>query len=252
MNGLAYYLFSFYLIVFLLLSGTQNVLAFNVNPSIVELTSLGKMTRGSIQTVNTTKKPLPIEIKVYRIELNIDGTISKKEVGDNFLVFPPQAMIAPGASQNFRIQWVGEPKIKQSQNYLFSVNQIPVKELATEEKRVQVVFNHGVYVNIRPLSGTSTLEIIQAKVGKDDKGVLRPILTIKNNGNIHARLADAFLYLSSGDWSTKLSSTDIVNKIGIGLIQANGTRRFMLKNIEIPPTLTDLKASIEHKPWWRQ
>jgi P pilus assembly chaperone PapD len=250
MNGLAYYVCSFYLAVFLLLFGMKNVLAFNVTPSVIELTSSGKMTSNSIQAINNTEVPLPVEIKIYQVELNVGGKISKKEVGDDFLIFPPQAMIPPGASQNFKVQWVGEPDLKKSQNYLFSVNQIPVKTLATNEKKVNVVFNHGVYVNVRPLQGTSEITLIKTEVGNDNKGILRPILTIKNDGNIHARLADSTIYLSSGEWSIKLLSADIVNKIGIGLIQADRTRRFIL-NIDIPPTLTDLKASIEHKPWWR-
>ena len=252
MNGLAYYVCSFYMIVFLLLSGIQNVLAFNVNPSLIELTASGQSTHNNIQAVNASEEPLPIEIKVYKVALNLKGDVSKKEAGDEFLLFPPQAMIAPGATQNFRVQWVGEPDIKKSQNYLFYVNQIPVKTLATKEKRVQVVFNRGVYVNVRPLEGTSELTIIKTDVGKDEKGILRPIVTIKNSGNIHARLADASLYLSAGDWSETLSSTNIHQKMGVGLIQANGTRRFILKSVDIPETLTDLKASIEYKPWWRK
>ncbi|MCK5872396.1 MAG: molecular chaperone [Methylococcales bacterium] len=251
MNGLAYYVCSFYLVLFLLLFGIQNVLAFSVSPSVVELTSLGKMTHSSISAVNNSETPLPIEIKIYKVELNLKGDVSKKEAGDEFLVFPPQAMIAPGATQNFRVQWVGEPDIKKSQNFLFYVNQIPVKTLATKEKRVQVVFNHGVYVNVRPLQGDSKLSIVKVEVGKDDKGILRPIITVKNSGNIHARLADASLYFSAGDWNKKLSSTDIHQKIGVGLIQANRTRRFMV-NMDIPQTLTSMKTSIEYKPWWRK
>ncbi len=246
-----YYLRFFCLSIFFLLSLAQNVLAFTVNPSIVELTALGKTARSYIQAINTAEIPLPIEIKVYQIELDTSGSLSKREVGDEFLIFPPQAMIAPGATQNFKIQWVGDPDIKKSQNYLFSVNQIPVKTLATKDKKVQVVFNHGVYVNVRPLEGTSELTIIKTDISKDGQGILRPIITVKNSGNIHARLVDASIHLSSADWAEKLLSTSIKQKVGVGLIQANGTRRFIL-NIDIPDTLTDFKALIDYKPWWRK
>ena len=38
-----------------------------------------------------------------------------------FLVVPPQALMPPGATQNFRIQWVGEPQLCESQSYMLPV-----------------------------------------------------------------------------------------------------------------------------------
>ena len=74
---------------------------------------------------------------------------SSLAAGDEFLVFPPQAVVPAGATQSFRIQWVGEPNIQKSQSYMFSVNQLPVKRKAGESG-VQVVFNFGVIVSVAP------------------------------------------------------------------------------------------------------
>ncbi len=233
--------------LFFLLFISQSSFAFNVNPRIVELSSVGKTSNGSLQVINDSKEPLPIEIVIYSAEVAEDGTASKTRTGDEFLVFPPQSMIAAGATQNFKIKWVGAPDIKKSQHYIFSVNQIPVKPLATKDKKVEVVFNYSIIVNVRPEKGTSELNLIKTEIGKDKKGILRPILTIKNSKNIHARLSDASIHLSSGDWSKKLSSSHLAQTVGIGLVPAGKTRRFILK-VDIPKTFKSVEASIDYKP----
>ena len=231
---------------FFLLFITKNSFAFDVSPSVIELRAAGKSTNSSLRVANDSKKPLPIEVVIYQVEVGVNGVVSKKKAGDEFLVFPPQAMIAPGASQNFKVKWVGIPDIQKSQNYIFSVNQIPVKTLATDEKKVEIVFNHTVIVNVAPTEGSSELNLAKTEIGKDKKGILRPILTISNSKNIHARLSDANIHLSSDDWSEKLSAAYLRQHLGLGLVQAGKTRRFILK-IDIPETLTDLKASIDYK-----
>ena len=226
---------------------SSNSFAFNVNPTVIELSSVGKASNGYLQVINDAKKPLPIEIVIYSVEVGEDGSVVKKEAGDEFLVFPPQSMIAAGATQNFKMKWVGAPDIKKSQHYIFSVNQIPVKPSATDDNKVEVVFNYSVIINVRPEKGTSELNLIKTEIGKDKEGVLRPILTVKNSKNIHARLSDANIHLSNGDWSKKLSSAYLGQTLGVGLVPAGKTRRFILK-VDIPQTFKKVEASIDYKP----
>lgn len=226
----------------------QNIFAFDVKPSILELSSSGKSTRQTLRLINNSAQPIPIEILVSKIDVNREGDVLEKTAGEEFLIFPPQTMVAAGATQNFKIQWVGNPDIKKSQSYIFSVNQIPVKEHATGEKKVEIVFNYKIAVNVRPMDGSSELILVKTEIGKDKKGILRPILTVKNSKNIHARLSDAVINLSSGEWSKNLSAVYLRQHIGVGLIQPGKTRRVML-NIDIPLTLTDLKATINYKSW---
>ena len=210
MNGLAYYLCYFYAALFLFLFSVQNVFALNVQPTVVELTSAGKNASTTLKVINNTEKPMPIEIVPYQVDVGLHGSVSEKEIEEAFLIFPPQAMIAVGATQNFKVRWVGDPDIKTSESYRLSVNQMPIENFVPDKNAdsksagVQVVFNFGVLVNVRPIKGSSNLTLVKASIGKDIKGILRPILTLKNDGNIHARLSDATLHLSSEDWSQKI------------------------------------------------
>lgn len=220
--------------------------AMSVKPIVLEMVTSGNASRGQLSVVNDAAKPLPVEIVISRIELNSDGEVTNQPAGDEFLIFPPQALIAPGATQNFRIQWVGDPNIAKSQSYIFSVNQVPVK-MPEGKSGVQVVFNFATIVNIAPPNGDAEIDLVSTGVGKDDKGKTRPALTVKNPGNIHAKLTDATIKLSGGGWSETLRPEQLRQTMGVGLVQPGKTRKFLLP-VDLPEGVTRVTASIDYKP----
>ena len=72
-----------------------------------------------------------------------------KDPGD-LLVFPPQAMIQPGQTQTFRVQYVGDPDLAQSKHYYVTVAQLPVK-LPEGQSAIQILYNFQVLVSVAPL-----------------------------------------------------------------------------------------------------
>lgn len=221
------------------------VYAMSVNPTVVDM-GAGSNDRKQITVVNDSAKPLPVEIIVSRIELNEKGDTASKPAGDEFLIFPPQALVPAGATQSFRIQWVGDPQLKQSQSYVFSVNQVPVR-MPAGQSGVQVVFNFATVVNVAPSSGQSAINLVSAGVGKDERGKPRPALTVKNPGNIHAKLTDATIKLSGGSWSQTLRSEQLRQVMGVGLVQPGKTRRFLLP-VDLPPNVGQVTANIDYRP----
>ena len=218
--------------------------AMSVSPLVLDLSTSGGKTSSQISVVNDSAKPLPVEIVVLRIELDEKGEMATKPAGDDFLVLPQQALVAPGATQSFRLQWVGDPQIKASQSYVFSVNQVPVK-MPAGKNGVQVVFNFATIVNVAPSVGKADIDLIKAGIGKDDKGKTRPELTVKNPGNIHAKLTDATIKLSSGSWSQTLTPAQLRQIVGIGLVQPGKTRRFLIP-VDMPEGVSQVTASIDY------
>lgn len=219
--------------------------AMSVTPLSQDMSAAGK-SPAQVEVHNNDAAPLPVEIIVSRMELNEAGETTAQPAGDEFLIFPPQALLAPGATQNFRIQWVGDPRIKQSQSYVFSVNQVPVR-MPKGKSGVQVVFNFATIVNVAPASGRSTIDVVSASIVRDDKGKPRPAVTVRNSGNIHAKLIDAAITLSGGSWSETLRPDRLRQVMGLGLVQPGKTRRFLLP-VDLPAGVTQLSASIDYKP----
>jgi P pilus assembly chaperone PapD len=121
---------AFFLTVGMLLHTTQSK-AMMVSPIYLDMNAAGNNNHAQISVTNDGAKALPVEIIVSHIDLNENGEALSKIAGEEFLIFPPQAMVSPGATQVFRIQWVGDPQIKTSQSYTFSVNQVPVRRNST-------------------------------------------------------------------------------------------------------------------------
>lgn len=228
------------------LTPSASAMAFSVTPTVLEMTTSGKNRTAQIRVVNNGAKQLPVEIDITTLDLTENGDAVSKPAGDQFLVFPPQALIPAGAAQNFRVQWVGDPQIKRSQSYVFSVSQVPVK-MPAWKSGVQVVFSFTTIVNIAPASGKSALNFVSAGIGKDDKGAPRPTLTVTNPGNVHARLSDATIKLSGGAWSETLGPEKLRQLMGIGLVQPGKKRKFTLP-VDMPANVGQVTASIDYRP----
>jgi fimbrial chaperone protein len=220
-------------------------MAMAVKPIILDMSAAGSKA-SQISVTNDAATPLPVEIVVSRVDLDESGEIKPSPAGDEFLIFPPQAMVPPGGTQVFRIQWVGDPAIKTSQSYIFSVNQVPVK-MPEGKSGVQVVFNFACVVNVAPPGGSAAINLVKAGVGKDEKGKPRPELTVKNPGNMHAKLTDATVRLSGGSWSQTLTPDQLRQVMGIGLVQPGKTRRFLLP-VDMPDNVSQITATIDYKP----
>ena len=124
-------------------------LATSVSPIQLEMISAGPASRQQVRISNSSQAPLALEVTVQRMELDENGHQTFAKAESEFLIFPPQAMVAPGATQAFRVEWVGEPELSDSQSYLLSLSQIPVRN-AKGQSTVQVVMSMGVLINVAP------------------------------------------------------------------------------------------------------
>ena len=235
--------FQLSIFVFVIISGFVSIArAMTVTPLSLELSSSGSANKSTLRVFNNAAKPIPIEIQVFRVTLDEKGKTYSEPAPNSFLVFPPQKVIAAGGSQTFRVQWLGAPDIKQSETYILSVNQLPVN-LATEKSGVEVVYNFAVIVNVAPPGAQSSVKLIGAKIITDDKNVRRPLITVKNVGNRHAFVSDGSILLSAGKWSKTISSPDLRDTFGLGLVQPGKTRQFVLKT-EIPAQVSTIEAEL--------
>jgi fimbrial chaperone protein len=229
-----------------LATAIQTCSAMTVTPMQIEMSSTGRQSRGVITVVNDSELPLPVEIVIKKANLDQHGIPQLSNASDNFLVMPPQALIAPGATQNFRVQWLGEPLLEKSESFFFYVNQIPVK-LSGRRHDVQLVFSVGVMVNVAPPSGAPALAVVGTSVATDRSGRRYPAITVENPSNVHALFPQSTIQLSSGDWSDSISSGELAQFIGIGLVQPGHRRRFVLP-VLLPPGASSVQCKLEFSP----
>jgi len=220
--------------------------ATSVSPIQVEMASAGSASRTQVKVTNSGQTPLALEASVKRMDLDEGGNQTLSRAGDEFLIFPPQAMVAPGVTQVFRVEWVGAPDLPESQSFLLSLSQIPLKN-ARGQSTVQVIMSMGVLVNVAPFKGVPQVRLVGTGVEVAKTGKRQPTITVENPTRVHALLKEATIRVSSGSWSQTLSSTDFSQMVGAGLVQPGKRRRFTLP-IELPPSVRSVQADIDYRP----
>jgi fimbrial chaperone protein len=214
-----------------------------VTPLVAEMQNSGSKSRTIVRVTNDSARPLPIEFKFSSLEVNEEGQSTLTPADGDFKVFPQRASIEPGKSQAFQVQFVSKVLSEKSKSYTMSVNQLPVK-FPTATTGVQVVYNMSVILNVAPLNAEASLQVVASAVTKDGKGIPRPAILLQNSGNRHVNLGDTTLNLVSGKWSKVLTSHDLQQSIGVGLVQPGKRRKFIIP-VDLPAGVTSLTATID-------
>src|SRR3546814_3008249 len=99
----------------------------------------------------------PVELRVEGLVCDANGTRGTSQDPGDLVVFPAQAVIQPGQSQVFRVQYVGDAELDKSRHYYVTVAQLPV-QFPQGETGIQVLYNIQVVASVQPRDGTRSEE----------------------------------------------------------------------------------------------
>lgn len=221
--------------------------AMTVQPVVLDLQTSGREMTQVVTVENTFATPLPVELTVQELELTPEGVKQTGKDPGDLLVFPPQAIIEPGQTQTFRIQYVGDPALARSKHYYVTVAQMPVK-LPEGQSAIQILYNFQVLVSITPMGLKPQIAVQSAQLGRNAQGKPVPVLTIANDSPAHGYLANGNLRIVEKDAAGKqvfartLSSAEIQQTMGFGLIGGGQTRQVTVP-VELPSSEGTVEAS---------
>ncbi|WP_126176163.1 fimbria/pilus periplasmic chaperone [Tsuneonella rigui] len=211
--------------------------AMTVQPVVLDLQTAGRGMSQVITVENTFSTPLPVELQIQQLELTEDGVkLTGVDPGD-LLVFPPQALIQPGQTQSFRVQYVGDPDLQESKHYYITVAQLPVK-LPEGQSAIQILYNFQVLVSIGPQGGKPAIAVVDSAVS-DDAGHHNPLITVRNDSANYGYLSQGKLRVVARDAAGNevaretLNGPEIQQRMGFGLIGGHQTRKVRLP-VELP------------------
>jgi fimbrial chaperone protein len=220
------------------LSLTGSATAMTVQPVVVNLSTSGRGMTQVVTVENTFTAPLPVEIRIQDLVLGEDGVKGSGKDSGDLLVFPPQALIQPGQTQTFRLQYVGDPDLKASKHYYVTVAQLPV-QLPQGQSAIQILYNFQILVSVAPQGAKPAVRIVDATIGRDAKGKPVPIVTLSNESRAHGYLSEGKLRIVQRDAAGKevfrkvLTGPEIQQTIGFGLVGAGQKRRVVIP-VELP------------------
>lgn len=230
------------------LMGVPVAHAMTVQPVVIDLKTSGRDMSQVVTVENTFANPLPVELTVQELRLTEDGVAATGTDPGDLLVFPPQALIQPGQTQTFRVQYVGDPALAASKHYYITVAQLPVK-LPEGQSAIQILYNFQVLASISPAGLKPQLEVKSAQIGKDANGKPVAVLTVANPSAVHGYLSANKLRLIEKDAAGKeqfrrtLSGPEIQQTVGFGLIGSGQTRKVTIP-VELPLSDGTVEASI--------
>ena len=221
-----------------LVFGSATLVAMTVQPVVVNLTTSGRGMSQVVTVENTFANPLPVEMRIQELSLGDSGVTGTGNDPGDILVFPQQALIQPGQTQTFRVQWVGDPSLARSKHYYVTVAQLPV-QMPQGQSAIQILYNFQVLVSVAPQGARPALAVQRAEVAHDSNGRPVPAVVVTNASNAHGFLSNGRLRIVQRDasgrqvFSRTLPGPEIQQTIGFGLIGAGQTRRVLIP-LELP------------------
>lgn len=230
--------------LFLIISVAAN--ATTVSPLNIEMTSAGPHAHSQITVHNPSSEPVAIEPIVNEIFLNELGNPTSHPGAADFLILPMQAVIPPGGTQTFRVQWAAGAALPESRSYLVTMQELPVTKI-TAPAGMHVLMSFAVAINVAPYKGRPTLNLIDSGVTTDKSGARKPYLLVENPSQVHALLRDASITLAADNWSTTIPAGSLITQMGTGLVQPRKQRTFLLP-VNVPEGITSLHADVDYQP----
>jgi len=212
---------------------------------IYDLKPVGQGSAIVVRVENTNDKPITIEVAAERRTFDENGAESRTPADDDFVLFPPQAVIQPGATQALRVQYVGPPRLPASVMYTVTVKQIPIQLPAGGPSGVQFVFNFSTLADVVPDGARAQIETVSLTP--------QPVgyaLRIHNSGNKYANLAISSVVLTGPGFTRTLEGEDWRKTLGPSWILPGADRVIKLPAIEGAPAagLTATVRLVESKP----
>ena len=226
------------LLAILALGAAQSTLAQRVQPMVYELAPSGSDATQSLRIENSKSTPVTLEFVASKIILDENGRETNESAEDDFLIFPPQALIQPGKTQLVRVKYVGNPDLEQSKAYRISVKQLPVTLDKSGSTGVAMLVNFNTLANVVPKSAKPSLAITD--ISAADNGMWS--ITVENTGDRYARLSKTEWTVESTDGSAKpmrLKKDQVGGLTELNLILPNSKLTQLIRALDgFDPTTT--------------
>lgn len=213
--------------------------AMTVQPVVVDMSAAGRGMSGSVRVENNGAAPLPVEIRLNETEFKTDTVTASDRPTEDIMAFPPQAIIPPGQTQVFRLQYLGDPDLARSKHYYATVAQLPV-ELPEGQSAIQILYNFQVMVNVASVTaGKPDIGVVATGIETNDEGKPIPTFTVRNAGLNYGYLSGYRVNIVQRDAAGKevfkrsLAANDVQQTIGFGLVGPETSRLFRAP-IELP------------------
>ncbi|PWE18617.1 hypothetical protein DDZ18_03160 [Marinicauda salina] len=197
-------------VVLALLAAAAPAWAQRVQPMRYDLAPSGPAAQETLRVTNGRDAPLTIEVFAFRLDVSEDGEETLTPAEEDFLIFPPQAIIDAGATQNIRVRYIGEPDLARSEAYRINVRQVPVEFTGEGAAGIGVAVSFMTLVNIVPAGAAPELRAVEV----ENAGEAGWRVRLRNDGARYARLSEYAWRLGSAGETLTLQGEALARRLG--------------------------------------
>ncbi len=216
-------------VLFVLAAGDAS--AFRFSPFRSKFEPSGTGSNQLFLVENNTGVPVSVQIRIANREIDVDGGETTRDNEKDFTIFPAQMILAPHSSRSVRVQWIGNPNLKEENVYRIIAEQLPVNlskdKPKTSSVKFLVSYYGALFVTPPGLSQNVTLDFIGVFEEPGQKRMLEFVM--QNRGGQHALLRDLKLDIKDDKGNAVTLTGDKALKGMTGeSILAKHRRRFLL------------------------
>ncbi|WOD41168.1 molecular chaperone [Nodosilinea sp. E11] len=206
---------------------------YQLSPSTLTLEPSGSRSTGSFQVRSTGSKPVAVEIRVTERQMDLQGTETRPDAEDDFVIYPPQILLQPGQVQTVRVTWLGEPNPEHELPYRLIAEQLPIAidepevAVTTAVVRINALYNFVASLYITP-RGSSPNIVLESASHQTINGQDALVLQFNNQGTAHKVMTGLHLTLTSPGGQTITLSPEQLRGVSGENMLAQHQRQFTL------------------------
>lgn len=189
-----------------------DIYAFKFQPITMDFKDEGKNSSQNFQILNTTTETIAVQIEVFKRGMDLNGKDILSETED-FFIYPEQIILKSGKSQTIRVMYKGKKISSKEEAYRIIANQVPVNFDKTKKGGLKILFRYIGSIYVIPENINIDVQITD--IEKIDNSMK---LHIKNLGNSHVILKDAYIKLKSGSSEVIISSEKLKGLSGSNIL----------------------------------
>lgn len=233
----------FVFVLMLSVAVVQEAYALRFSPFRVKFEPSGAGANQLFTVENNTSAPASVQIRIVTREVDVDGGEKNTDAEKDFTIYPAQMVLKPHAKRSVRVQWLGDPRLKEEKAYRIIAEQLPVnldkQKPKTSAVRFLVTYRGALFVTPPGLAHNVTLDFTGTTQDATGRKMLEIVL--HNRGAQHALLRNLKLDIKDdkGHSVSLAGENQLKGVTGEGIL-AKHRRRFMI------PRPTELTGKVKH------
>jgi fimbrial chaperone protein len=217
--------------LFVHLAGERVGDAYNLEPISRVFAPAGSGSTQSFQLTNSGTERVALTVSFTTLELDADHAETNRGADDDFLVYPPQILLAPNSKQTVRVTWLGSPTPASELVYRIVVQQVPVELLdktapATPTGKLKVLVTYRGSLYIRPAAAAPNVVLQSATLAKVNERTSL-VVTLRNAGTAVGLVKGCNVLVRTPTGTIEVPSAS-VSGIANTRVLARHTRRYTL------------------------